>query len=68
MRRKRPLIEPIRTYEDVAHAPPAILPRVCHACLGSGVERFDAGLPERCSLCKGYPYGGKPSAQELLDA
>lgn len=27
----------------------------CDACWGSGVERYDDGLPERCSLCKGKP-------------
>lgn len=28
---------------------------ICPECFGSGVEKYDAGLPEPCSFCKGRP-------------
>lgn len=39
---------------------------VCDACWGSGVERYDDGLPERCSLCKGRPVSGGATATERI--
>jgi hypothetical protein len=39
----------------------------CHDCHGTGVERFDEGLGERCSTCKGRAWREVPEPFSLAE-